>query len=172
MVKSEDRKSYRHPLGEQRDSINERTAFATSIKLSQKTGTTTNLSRAASKLRKQGGKYRQDTESGYSIENKTDFYQNALQFQPYPNSASNQNLLRNKRSGHRMYQSGHSLPKTAINYLKMKKGLYMNETGPSNPAHLPLPHPSQQIMLSATDLPRNKNSFVQLNNFKIGEIYE
>lgn len=36
--------------------------------------------------------------------------------------------MRAKSGGLKTYQSGHSMPKTAINFLKMKKGLYMNES--------------------------------------------
>ena len=71
-------------------------------------------------------------------------------------------MLKIKTAG-RNNQSGHSMPKTAINFLKMKKGLYMNETNALRPQ-----------ILSTTDLSRGHNNSkgLALTNYKVTDIYE
>ena len=106
----------------------------------------------------------QDTESGLSGERHVDRLMNFKS--PY-NLSKNSNIFRYKNPGLRSYKSGHSMPKTATNFIKMKKGLYMNET-----INKSMASNNQNNLLNPAVDDQNQYKNISYSNFRMGQIYE
>lgn len=106
----------------------------------------------------------QDTESGFSGDRHVDRLMN-FKKSPY-NLSKHSNIFRYKTTGLRSYQSGHSMPKTATNFIKMKKGLYMNET-----INKSMVSGNQSNLFNGSE-DQNQYKNISYSNFRKGNKYE